>query len=269
MSEIRDLTGLELATNLEKLDLWGNEVADVSPLSRSSAAVGPPGLGATGSRTSHRSQRMVGLRNLSLTDNPISDLSPLRELRRLQSLFVGGADHGISDVSALGELTNLRSLQAANLGIVDLSLLSGLVQLRSLSIPNNPVADLSPLRDMTRLGSLDVSGTAVSDLSPLSDLQLQSLFINRTNLSLDDVLGLPRSRQSARPGDRSTGTRGHIRALGVGGARVVESHGQPGPGPVAVERPGPPPMVAPRGEQPIRHQRHQWTLGALHAGSAG
>ena len=192
--EIRDLTGLELATNLEKLDLWGNEVADVSPLAdlpRLST------LRLVRNRLSDLAPlgSMVGLRELWLTDNPISDLSPLRELRQLQSLFVGGADHGISDVSLLGELTNLRSLQAANLGIVDLSLLSGLAQLRSLSIPNNPVADLSPLRDMTRLWSLDVSGTAVSDLSPLSDLQLGSLFINRTSLSLDDVLGLPRSRQ--------------------------------------------------------------------------
>ena len=192
--QIRDLTGLELATNLEKLDLLGNEVADVSPL-RDLPRLSDLGLGGNRVADLTPLSSMVGLRNLWLTDNPISDLSPLRQLRQLQSLFVGGADHGISDVSLLGELTNLRSLQAANLGIVDLSLLSGLTQLTSLSIPNNPVADLSPLRDMTRLWSLDVSGTAVSDLSPLSDLQLWSLFIDRTALSLDDVLGLPRSRQ--------------------------------------------------------------------------
>ena len=192
--EIRDLTGLELATNLEKLDLWGNEVADVSPLAdlpRLST------LRLVRNRLSDLAPlgSMVGLRELWLTDNPISDLSPLRQLHQLQSLFVGGADHGISDVSLLGELTNLRSLQAVNLGIVDLSLLSGLTQLTWLSIPNNPVADLSPLRDMTRLWSLDVSGTAVSDLSPLSQFDLRSLDVGRTSVTLDDVLGLPRSRQ--------------------------------------------------------------------------
>ena len=65
-----------------------------------------------------------------------------------------------------------------------------------MSIPNNPVADLSPLRDMTRLWSLDVSGTAVSDLSPLSDLQLGFAGSSTARaVSLDDVLGLPRSRQ--------------------------------------------------------------------------
>ena len=172
--EIRNLAGLELATNLEKLDLWDNEVADISPLA---------GL-----------QR---LRKLGLINNPVSDLSPLLELPQLESLSVGGAHHRISDLSPLAQLTNLRQLQAFNLGIEDLSLVSGSPRLAWLSVADNPVADLSPLREMESLWHVDISGTAVADLSPLSDHHLESLQVDRTKVTLADLLALPRSQLSS------------------------------------------------------------------------
>ena len=53
-SDVRNLTGLEYATNLEELDLGGTQVSDVSPLSD-----------------------LINLRVLDLSDTQVSDISPL------------------------------------------------------------------------------------------------------------------------------------------------------------------------------------------------
>ena len=191
--EIRNLTGLDLATNLRELDLSFNEVARLSPLADLTRL---SELDVTFNQVSDLTplQGLVGLRELWLTYNPTSDLVPLRGLHQLELLSIGGPDHVVADVSPLAELTNLRFLNAVNLGITDLSLVSGLAQLSFLSVPDNPVSDLSPLREMPNLRFVDVGGTEVRDLSPLSDHVLASLDISRTRLTLQDVGALPRSR---------------------------------------------------------------------------
>ena len=89
---IRDLTGLEFATNLETLDLGenletginSNDISNLSPLS--------------------------GLTNLlwiSLSQNSISDISPLASLNNLRILYLN--DNSISDISPLVANTGLGS----------------------------------------------------------------------------------------------------------------------------------------------------------------
>ena len=60
---IADLTGLEYATNLERLVLESNEIVDVSPL-----------------------KALKNLENLVLENNAIVDVSPLKELKNLKYL---------------------------------------------------------------------------------------------------------------------------------------------------------------------------------------
>ena len=82
--KIRDLTGLELATNLSNLVLVGNDIADVAVLSR-----------------------LTSLTKLNLGSNSISDLSPLEGLTNLTDLLLG--NNNISDISPLVENTGLGS----------------------------------------------------------------------------------------------------------------------------------------------------------------
>ena len=96
---IRDLTGLEFATNLETLDLGenletginSNDISNLSPLS--------------------------GLTNLwwiSLSRNSISDISPLAGLTNLGILYLN--DNSISDISPLVANTGLGSGDEVYLG---------------------------------------------------------------------------------------------------------------------------------------------------------
>ena len=84
-SGIRDLTGLEFATNLAVLLLGGNNISDIAPL--------------------------AGLTNLGLlhlSGNNISDIAPLAGLTSLRFLSLG--DNNLIDVSALRGLTNLEEV---------------------------------------------------------------------------------------------------------------------------------------------------------------
>ena len=81
-ANIRDLTGLAFATNLEEIDCNNNLISDLSPLTD-----------------------LVNLRVIELRDNVISDLSPIAGLINLEWLIV--PRNSIRDLSPVEELINL------------------------------------------------------------------------------------------------------------------------------------------------------------------
>lgn len=155
-SRIRDLTGIEYATELTVLNLGyvlasggrvnSNSISDLSPLSG-----------------------LIKLTELNLFRNTIADLSPLSNLTELRVLDLS-ANSYISDISPLSGLTKMRTLHLYNNDVSDLSPLSGMTELRWLDVSNNLIWDISPLSTLTELGGLALNNNAVSDLSPLSGL---------------------------------------------------------------------------------------------------
>ena len=145
--EIRDLTGLQFATNLTNIDLRSNVISDLSPL--------------------------AGLTNLELlwfADNDVSDLSPLQGLINLKLLHF--SSNPISNLSPLTSLTKLEDLAFHELDLIsDISLLTNFTKLRVIRIWNSPISDLSPLAKLAQLELVDICGSKVSDISPLAELQ--------------------------------------------------------------------------------------------------
>ncbi len=148
-SNISDLTGLELATNLTWLHLGYGD--------------------------------MVGFPRNS---NNISDFSPLSNLTRLRTLDL--ANTGISDITLLSNLTSLERLYLPNNDISDVSTLSNLTSLRLLHLPNNDISDVSTLSNLTSLERLNLSGNDISDVSTLSNLTSLRL-LNLPNNDISDV----------------------------------------------------------------------------------
>ncbi|MYE89065.1 leucine-rich repeat domain-containing protein [Candidatus Poribacteria bacterium] len=109
-ANIVNLTGLEAATNLIRLDLGTEYVAAEGRL---------------------------------INNNSISDLSPLAGLISLTRLHLEG--NNISDISALAGLTNLVVLGLWNNSISDISALSGLTNLFFVGLWDNLIYDVSPL----------------------------------------------------------------------------------------------------------------------------
>ena len=159
--DIQDLTGLQFAKNLDRLDLgwWegGNQVSDLSPIAG-----------------------LIGLRELGLTDNPVSDLSPLAGLINLERLLFSGTD--VSDLSPLAGLTNLVDLYFHGVNVSDLSPLAGLINLELIHSWQIPVSDLSPLARLTKLQHIYLPGAEISDLTPLASLtSLKELYLGHNN----------------------------------------------------------------------------------------
>ena len=186
-SEIRNLKGLEHATNLTSLYISRNSVSDVRPLAG-----------------------LTQLATLSIHRNLLSDVSPLSGLTSLTRLDLSG--NSISDVSPLSGLTNLTELElylnfisdvgplaklTTNLGLLDLSHnpisnvrpLAGLTNLKSLDINDNLLSDVSPLSRLTNLTQLSLGRNSIRDVRPLSNLTVLE-YLDLGENSITDVSAL-------------------------------------------------------------------------------
>ena len=165
--DIRDLTGLQFATNLDELFLWNNQISDISPIA---GLINLRNLRLSVNPISDFSL-LRGLKNLThlwLNDTPLSDLSPLAGLINLEFLDLWSTD--ISDLSPLAGLVNLKSISITGGNITDLSPFEGLINMESIFVWGNPVSDVSPLAGLTKLSKIDICGAHISDLKPLEGL---------------------------------------------------------------------------------------------------
>jgi len=128
---IRSLTGLEAAVNLQSLNLRFNRIRDVTPLGG-----------------------LTDLSSLSLNDNDIQDVSPLGGLTNLYHLDLH--DNEISDVSALSGLAKVTFLALRQNPLSDISALSSMANLAELSLLETQVSDISPLAGLKSLRYVDL-----------------------------------------------------------------------------------------------------------------
>ena len=158
-AQIRDLTGLELATNLIWLDVSGNGISDISPVAG-----------------------LANLATLFLDDNSISDISPVAGLTNLKQLDLSG--NNISDISMLMGLTKLRKLWLEGNAISDITALVGLTNLETLFLGDNSISDVSPVAGLTNLTWLNLKDNNISDISPVAELaNLSVLFLGDNSIS--------------------------------------------------------------------------------------
>ena len=139
---IRDLTGLQFATNLSRLYLDDNQISDISPLAG-----------------------LINLKDLGFPDNNVSDLSPIAGLSNLEWLYC--ARNNASDLSAFMGLTNLEYVSFSSNNVSDLSSFAGLMNLKRIRSWGNPLSDLSPFVGLPKLESINICGADLSDLTPL------------------------------------------------------------------------------------------------------
>ncbi len=205
--DIKDLTGIEHATNLEELWISKNPVSDISPLSKLTNLVG---LGAWETPISDLSPLagLTKLRWLEFPNAPISDLSPLAGITSLKRLNLYQCD--VEDISHLSRLTELTSLNLSWNKIYDITSLNGLINLEVLALPHCLLTDLSPLEGLTNLIHLDLLGNSIYDVSPLAgliNLEILNLIDNRIVdiSSLDNLLVFPNIMWTENPGSPKSG----------------------------------------------------------------
>ena len=176
---IESLQGLELATELQHLQLRSNQIVDIRPLANLKKL---DTLIILENRIMDISTlaNLTQLVELNVRDNPISDVSPLSNLRFLKYLDVSRCQ--IIDITPLERLTELRVLQLNHNQIVDAVPLANLRLLYKLEIHRNFTVDIQPLANLTHLAELNLSDNDIADVSPLANL---------TKLERLDIRGIP------------------------------------------------------------------------------
>ena len=107
---ITDLTGLEYATNLERLHLgYNNQLSDIRPITQ-----------------------LTNLNWLSLARTQVYDLKPLEKLTNLKVLYLWNTS--ISNLGPLESLKGLVDIDASGCKISDVTPLTSLAQLKYLKI---------------------------------------------------------------------------------------------------------------------------------------
>jgi internalin A len=161
---ITNVSGLEFAVNLKKLDLTDNQITDLRPL-----------------------QSLQRLEYLNLKWNNVTNITPLKGLTNLT--YLGLENNQISDISPLSYLTRLTRLNLGVNSIDRLDTLSRLIRLEQLVLYYNDISDVGPLATLIRLQVLNLSDNKISDINPLvRNLQAGGLaggFVNLTHNRLN------------------------------------------------------------------------------------
>ncbi len=122
-----------------------------------------------------------------LTFRSLRQLDPLRPLRKLESLKVGGTT--IQDLKPLSELEQLVELDLNHTVISDLKPIAGLVLLQSLDVSHTRVAQLMPLQHLTKLRQLNMAHAYAVSLDGLHHLtHMDELNLSHTRVKDLDPL---------------------------------------------------------------------------------
>jgi hypothetical protein len=164
--------------------------------------------------------KCVSLALLDLENHEISDVTPLKDLKRLQSLnlaknkikditplatvsalqYLQLEDNEISSIEPVAKLEKLNSLYLSRNKIEDISHVVGLKKLWSLYLGGNQIADVKPLSDLKWLSSLDLKNNKLTDISPLAGLtELKYLFLEGNQVA--DLKTLVEMAQKDAAGD--------------------------------------------------------------------
>ena len=181
-SGIRDLTGLEYAIKLERIELRHNAISDLSPLAGLKHL---NNIKLRGNRITDISplKGLISVDWLGLEENEIRDLSPLEGLRRLNGL--GIEDNPVSNISPLAGLISLEGINARGTVISDFSPLAKLPRLQWIEFGVSPsISKLPSLKGLKTLKRLEIRDTLISDISGLEGLvSLTELNLERNVIS--------------------------------------------------------------------------------------
>ena len=180
-SNVRQLTGVQYALNLQFLRLRDGAISDLAPLAGLASLTS---LALPSNEVSDLAP-LAGLASLTwlnLSFNEVSDLAPLAGLTSLTFLNLNG--NQISDLAPLASLTSLTELHFPSNEVADLAPLAGLTSLIYLGLEFNEVSDLAPLAGLIRLRSLNLHYNAIVDFGPLSAMtSLEWLTLSHTGMS--------------------------------------------------------------------------------------
>ncbi len=191
--DIKDLTGMEHAVNLEEMWIEDAHISNLAPLAGLKKLRKLDTIKTDISDISPLAG-LTNLTRLNLYGSRVTDISPLRSLTKLTWLGFRYVDE-ISDYSPLAGLTNLKHLDLFRNRTSDISMLAGLINLETLILNENNIVDVSPLTSLQNLETLILNENNIIDVSPLASLHnLKTLLLHANNI--DDISPLEGIREN-------------------------------------------------------------------------
>jgi internalin A len=167
-ANISNLEGIEYLVHLKELDLSGNKIEDLSPLS-SLKQLRSLNLRCNQINNIEAICNLVNLEELCLSSNKIADISPLSSLKQLTSLNL--VSNEMNSIEPIGYLVQLENLNLASNKITDISPLSSLKQLTYLQLAENEINNIEPISNLGNLRILGLYENKIIDINPLSSLK--------------------------------------------------------------------------------------------------
>ena len=144
-NEIKDITGLEYMTNLEKLTLEGVGLKNIEFISN-----------------------LKQLNNVNVSHNQIEDITPLSSLENLQWLNL--ADNHIKDITVIGSMLNLFSLNLAGNEIRDVRPLIQLGQWFTIDVGRqNIILNDAKINEEIQVPVYDLEGESIENIQLASE----------------------------------------------------------------------------------------------------
>ncbi|HNT28486.1 MAG TPA: leucine-rich repeat domain-containing protein [bacterium] len=112
-------------------------------------------------------EHLGNLEKLSLSYSHISDISPLRDLKKLKELGIG-TDKKITSYAPI-LLLPLTNLGVEGAEIEDISFLSYIPSLERINFEHNDITDISVIKQLPSLTSIDISYNKVSSLEAIAN----------------------------------------------------------------------------------------------------
>ena len=191
--DIKDLTGMEHAVNLEEMWIEDAHISNLAPLAGLTKLRKLDTIKTDISDISPLAG-LTNLTRLNLYASRVTDISPLRNLTKLTWLGFRYVN-GISDYSPLAGLINLKHLDLFRNRTSDISMLAGLINLETLILNENNIVDVSSLAGLINLETLNLSFNRITDVSPLASLHnLKTLLLQVNNI--DDISPLEGIREN-------------------------------------------------------------------------
>jgi internalin A len=172
--------------SLEALDLWGNNIVDLPPLS-SLKKLKILILSSFHLANANSLSDLESIEFLKLDSSEITDLSFLNRMKSLKALSL----YGMSKIKDLGPINSLRNLERLSLrstNIREISFLRGLKRLKELNLIGNNISDLKGLEEFKDLETLYLPKN-VTDLYSLRNLKkLKSLWLPENKIKNLDLI---------------------------------------------------------------------------------
>ncbi|MGL4344878.1 MAG: leucine-rich repeat protein, partial [Cellulosilyticaceae bacterium] len=203
--QIKDISEIKYAKNLEKLYVAENQIADISMLIHlpSLQTLQAPwnqitdismlpqiktltDINLSGNNIGNIDvfENMPWIKSLGLYTCGIQDIGVLRQLPKIEELFIG--NNAIDEMEIIGELNSLKALSLPSSDIEDFDFISKLIKLEELYLSDNKIKHLEGIENLKNLEFLSLENNLINNLSLLPIKKYKHLNVANNYLNINE-----------------------------------------------------------------------------------